>query len=924
MRNTGWFSRLFNQQPATAMIQRIAGGVGVAVLMAGIAIAQSPPPQVPTPDSQMSIPDGYSAHGTADLGGHTSRVTGSKAMYDTLVNIQSGPRVLGESFEMHALTGNKHPLFDSLHAIGTGFGGDPFSFNKLDFHKGKIYEFSGTFRRDRDYFDYDLLGNPNVPTGQSIPIGPSNAPTGSFAWPQVKQSPVMFNSVRRMTDTNLTLYPISKVTFRAGYSQSIMQGPSLSPGESVGKYDSLLQEFQRNSTDDFTGAIDWKPIERTKLTFEYEINHYKENSYFTIAPSEYNFQEADGTKVSIGDWDSQVAVGIGACNTGSMGTAYTAAAGTTPAYYTILSAPQTAGGLPVINPACDVITSYLRSQPTRILTPTATFRFQSSSIKNVTMNGDFRFTDGNMNLPNYYENYQGLDGAARSNTFTAIASARRQVMAGDYGIVWQATKTFSLSDQVDYSNLHQPGSSTVTADTTLSTPTTVVAGNNGYETINYLGALIPTAVATTGSSGEGTSPLNVPAPAYFGQKFLTNNLTGTWDATSRATLSLTYRHRNHVIAENAFSSSGSGTTFTITDPGGNPGNVPLAPGATTNGIVTINEDGGILNAALRPLNNWDINGTVEILYDDNAFTPVGPRQTKHYRLHTMYKPRPWATISGAFNDLERHNNSNNNQAGVALFVAPSLTPTPNGTASSGTPYEGPLQHVDHSRVYSVGAALTPNEHYGFDFNYAYSDVYAATNICYLNGATATLPGAVQYANSTVCPNIWGRGATGLTEVNGSALSDWFARDFMDAPTQSASAALALSPVDKLHANIGYHINSVNGTRFFNDARDVNGSLVSTYQTPFVNAAWTVHTGLVLKAEYNFYGYGEGGPSGSQYCSTTTAYAVTTGQTTPGTPPTVVPCTSLTAPTGLTESPAGATAPRNFHANNVTIGVHFAF
>ena len=74
-------------------------------------------------------------------------------------------------------------------------------------------------------------------------------------------------------------------------------------------------------------------------------------------------------------------------------------------------------------------------------------------------------------------------------------------------------------------------------------------------------------------------------------------------------------------------------------------------------LIGINENGGILNAAFRPTTNWSLNGTVEILYDDNAFTPVGPRQTKHYRFHTLYKPKPWATISGAFNDLERHNNT---------------------------------------------------------------------------------------------------------------------------------------------------------------------------------------------------------------------------------------------------------------------------
>jgi hypothetical protein len=142
---------------------------------------------------------------------------------------------------------------------------------------------------------------------------------------------------------------------------------------------------------------------------------------------------------------------------------------------------------------------------------------------------------------------------------------------------------------------------------------------------------------------------------------------------------------------------------------------------------------------------------------------------------------------------------------------------------------------------------------------------------------------------------------------------------MDAPTQYGSVALNLSPVDKIHSDIGYRISSVNGSQFFNDARSVNGSLVSAYQTPFVNLAWTVRKGMIMKAEYNYYGYGEGGPSGPQFCSTSTS-----------TTSTVVPCTSLydpsipTSVTGLTESPAGLTAPRNFHANNVTLGVHYEF
>jgi len=38
----------------------------------------------------------------------------------------------------------------------------------------------------------------------------------------------------------------------------------------------------------------------------------------------------------------------------------------------------------------------------------------------------------------------------------------------------------------------------------------------------------------------------------------------------------------------------------------------------------------------------------------------------------------------------------------------------------------------------------------------------------------------------------------------------------------------------------------------------------------------------------------------------------------------VPCTTLPFPTGLTEPTSGLTAARVFHANNVTLGIHYEF
>jgi hypothetical protein len=323
-------------------------------------------------------------------------------------------------------------------------------------------------------------------------------------------------------------------------------------------------------------------------------------------------------------------------------------------------------------------------------------------------------------------------------------------------------------------------------------------------------------------------------------------------------------------------------------------------GATLGGTVTINEDAGVFTAAVRPTANLDLNGSVEMAYADNALTPVAPRQLWHYRVHARYRPKPWATFSGAFNDLERHNNTNNNQAAVA---------------AGDDPYVGPLDHVDHTRIASVSGVLMPNDHYGFDFSYAYTDVYTATNICFDNGnqnaanKPGAYPGTATLTSSgapNVCPGVFGRGST-------TQLADWFGRDFMSAPTQYGSVSVRLSPVKAVQSNLGYRISSVNGSRFFNDARDVSGSLVSTYQSPFVNLAWAVRPKTILKAEYNFYGYGEGGPSGPQNCSFSTSL---TSQ--------VVPCESLSQPTGLTESPSGLTAARNFHANNVTLGIHYEF
>jgi len=77
------------------------------------------------------------------------------------------------------------------------------------------------------------------------------------------------------------------------------------------------------------------------------------------------------------------------------------------------------------------------------------------------------------------------------------------------------------------------------------------------------------------------------------------------------------------------------------------------------------------------------------------------------------------------------------------------------------------------------------------------------------------------------------------------------------------------------------MSAVNGTTEILNPRQVPGSLQSQYQTLYAKLTWTLYPGWVWKGDCNYYGYGEG-------------------------------------------TPFGPTAPRSFHGNVDTLGVHHDF
>ena len=120
----------------------------------------------PTPGSEEGKTVGdFRVTQSIELGGRISSVSGSQPMYNTLVNDQTGARILEQSLTMQSIS--HQGLFDTLTANSFGWGGDPEQAARVRIAKYHWYIFSGSYQHMQNYFNYDLLANPlNPPTGR--------------------------------------------------------------------------------------------------------------------------------------------------------------------------------------------------------------------------------------------------------------------------------------------------------------------------------------------------------------------------------------------------------------------------------------------------------------------------------------------------------------------------------------------------------------------------------------------------------------------------------------------------------------------------------------------------------------------------------------------------------------------------------------
>ncbi len=181
----------------------------------------SPPPAGSPPASAGSPPasgegkeiGGFQVTQSIEIGGRIAEVTGSQPMYDTLVNYQTGARILDQSLTMRSLT--HEDVFDTLTFNSFGWGGDPEQAARVRVAKYRWYNLNFSYQHIQNYFDYDLFANP------------LNPPTGSPFIP-ILSSPHSYYNRQNLYNFGLVLFPMRKLSFRFDYNRNRFIGPAFS------------------------------------------------------------------------------------------------------------------------------------------------------------------------------------------------------------------------------------------------------------------------------------------------------------------------------------------------------------------------------------------------------------------------------------------------------------------------------------------------------------------------------------------------------------------------------------------------------------------------------------------------------------------------------------------------------------------------
>lgn len=586
------------------LVAILAGGIvvsGYAQEQPSAAKTAEPPPAAkaaqptekkPAAPADGKVMGGYQVHSMIDLGGQIVEKSGSNAMWATMVNQTTGARVLGQELQMHTLDPHKTPFFDTMNTSSFGYGGDPYDATYLTMSKGKWYDFAGSFRRDRQYFDYNLMVNSLLGPNQLV-AQPSSLH--------------LFNTVRYNTDTLLTLMPVSLFSFRAGYNHNTHEGPSYSTIHQGGD----VQEFAwfRNGQDTYVGGVDVKVAKRTTVSYDQFLVYYRGDTSYIVTSQPFVLPE--GTPVN---------VGVNLLTTSKCGTS-----GTPNNTLAVVDG--------VVNPWCSGTFTQSEAAPTRTSFPTEQLRFASHYFDKIAMNGRFLYSGGSENVKNFNETFVGFSsrsflkeqidtGAYPDGRF---ASNKRIDVNGDFSVRAELTRYLEIADTFNYWDIRVPGNTawnhyTLTGVATQTKPTVV------YGTSLLTPPTDPSlTAATTGNTDS----------QYLGHKNTGNTILGTVTVTPEVKLTAGWRFNDRQIKFN------DDDTLTWHQ------NWMLLGGVVQPSAVFR------LNVNYDMMWSTSSNPTTT---PSNTYTREAPNKIQHLRARALVKPAKWINFAIAGNDYSAQNN----------------------------------------------------------------------------------------------------------------------------------------------------------------------------------------------------------------------------------------------------------------------------
>ncbi|HVB87885.1 MAG TPA: hypothetical protein VNK23_14590 [Candidatus Dormibacteraeota bacterium] len=804
----------------------------------------------------------YNVQQTIDFGYRLNEVGGNYDTYDTFVNLQSGVRLFDYTLDMRSLNHNGL-LFDNLHFSNFGYGGDPNDVSRLHIDKNKWYEFDFTFRRDANFWDYNLFANPlnpaaptplGSPTTDCIVSGPTTAHPGlpgycSSPAVAITNSAHALNLVRRMQDYDLMLFPQSRVRVRLGYSHDRDQGPGFLTGDIGGSVPDLPETYSY-TTNAYRAGVDFRFLPRTTISYDQFLSYFKQDNSVllspTATPGSFNAQATNGTPVYSGlVWSDLTPAEAVPCAATAVNTATT---------------PLTLG------PACAGYSYYSQQagRP-RDFTPTERVRFESDYFHNFEMSGSFGYSSSNNQIPNFNELLIGWTSRTSSpgSTSAGPADAKRVSVDGDWSGVYSVTEKLRIEDQFRYYNWRMPG----LWNSVLGSLFNTIPGGTGLGA--PVGAFVSANCAGAGfAANETTCPNHAASSAadvvnaynwnFLKQDMKTNTFKLDYEFTQRINAYIGYLYDHRDIVQ----SSLSYTTADIYYPGGaagtagnyylaargscalvagvlpagcnvNPdGSITFTPAAPTTGptytALAIDENALLAGFTARPVDTLRLNGELTYGYSDAAFTRISPRHVQGYKFNATYTPKPWVSLDGA---VAIHDN----QDDVAT-----------------------VSNVEHDRSYSFTTTLMPNPKLAVSFGYNYWDVYTQSDICFNYSITYTNPApppsTLPVSTSPPGVDTFGCnipnasvGAAGLEALSTYSSADHFAH-----------ADVMWKPAKRVTAVMGYGGSFVRGNSIFLNPLMPSGTLDYNYQLPYASITVQLYKGVSYKTAWNYYGFNEAG------------------------------------------------------------------